>query len=314
MIPLTYTQSIAQESLLRKIEMLRVQLSSLVVPPAVDRGVRFDTQLAVIATAFGLEQHPSVYQHIEHTIRSKRSSTPEGIRYRHYWDALCTIHELWVGTDAYVQTNSYADLFREFRKTGNSAWNIVQSHISSGIAYISSGNEHPVIQAAIMSALVYTSPLETDTRREAAMLIAYAVLASHGYVCSGRVNPLSEWAIQSESLQSALHSIDTDKNLNHWILFNSLVLKKTLEDSITVLTNRITDRNITTNRRILLTQRQRSILQLLDKPGSSINNAVLRRRFGISQLTASRDLSYLVSQGVLTAFGKSRSIAYLRSG
>lgn len=318
MIPLTYTQSIEQESLLRQIEMVRVQLTSLVIPSAVDRGMRFDNLLTAIIHAYALEQTPSVYRNIEHTIVSKRSRTALYSQYKYYWNALCKIHESWVGTDAYMQNDSYADLFLEFREhipSGDPTWSILRSHISKGIGYISSGNEHPVIQAAIMSALVFTSPLGASTRREAAMLIAYAVLASHGYACGGRADPLSEWVTQAESLQSALLSIDTDNNLNHWILFVSLALKKTLEDSIATFTSLPSAKaKKHTDRHILLTQRQLAILRLLDKPGSTVNNAILRRRFGISQLTASRDLSYLMSRGLLTAFGKSRSIVYLRTG
>ena len=48
-----------------------------------------------------------------------------------------------------------------------------------------------------------------------------------------------------------------------------------------------------------LNERQKVILGILDQPGVSITNKTVQKRFKISQITASRDLSKLAILGLL---------------
>lgn len=62
----------------------------------------------------------------------------------------------------------------------------------------------------------------------------------------------------------------------------------------------------------LLTERQKEILGLFEKPGVKISNKTIQKKFGVSQITASRDLSKLYNLGLIFSSGKGRSITYTK--
>jgi len=61
-----------------------------------------------------------------------------------------------------------------------------------------------------------------------------------------------------------------------------------------------------------LNGRQQSILSVLENPGEKITNKDVQKKFGVSQITASRDLSHLTTLGLLLAHGKGRSVYYTK--
>jgi Fic family protein len=62
-----------------------------------------------------------------------------------------------------------------------------------------------------------------------------------------------------------------------------------------------------------LNERQRSILSFLDQPQMTITNRQVQRKYKISQITASRDLTKLTNLGCLFSHGKGRSVYYTRA-
>jgi Fic family protein len=61
-----------------------------------------------------------------------------------------------------------------------------------------------------------------------------------------------------------------------------------------------------------LNERQRSILNFLDQPQITITNRQVQKRYKISQITASRDLTKLANLGYLFSHGKGRSVYYTK--
>ena len=318
MIPLTYTLSIEQESTLRHIEMLRAQLLSFVVPLYIERARRWALRIDTVSAAYTLIQEPTTVAHIEQAIQARKPSHHQ-FSYKRYWKTLEQITEDWTGSNLYRNSQSYIELFQSLellKQSKNTTGTPVQEAIVTGVGYISSGNEHPVIQAAIMSALLFTCDMDTRDAYFCALLSAEGIFVTHGYTCHDRVSPLTQWAKEAVSLKKAIESINRTQNLNHWILFVTLSIKKSLEDAIQSLQDtQLTDiASSTIDRYMRLSRRQKDILQLLQKPGSTVNNSFLQRQFGISQMTASRELSHLTSLGLLSPYGKSRSISYTRIG
>jgi predicted HTH transcriptional regulator len=61
-----------------------------------------------------------------------------------------------------------------------------------------------------------------------------------------------------------------------------------------------------------LTDRQKEIVVMMDRPQSSVTNRQVQKEFGISQITASRDLARLTTLGILYPQGRGRSVHYTK--
>ena len=61
-----------------------------------------------------------------------------------------------------------------------------------------------------------------------------------------------------------------------------------------------------------LNSRQKAIMETLENPEEKITNKQVQKRFNVSQITASRDLTNLTNLGLLLTHGKGRSIYYTK--
>jgi predicted HTH transcriptional regulator len=61
-----------------------------------------------------------------------------------------------------------------------------------------------------------------------------------------------------------------------------------------------------------LSDRQIRILGLFTVPEVKISNKIVQKEFGVSQITASRDLSSLAALGLIFQKGKGRSVYYVK--
>lgn len=317
MIPLTYTQTIEQESLFRQIETLRAELTAIVLPLSVERILRWNNTVETILSTCALSHILATRHQIEQTIQMRQTRS-QPLPFQRYWNVLGLVNEEWVGTENFKDKEKYIELFSLLdihKALDKPSYAELLQTITHGIDYISSGNEHPIVQTAILSAILFTSDIDKHHATTYATLIAYGLFATHGYSCFGRINPITQWEHESDSLYKAIDSIQRTDTLNLWILFVSLALKTSLQTAIAQANSQVQPYkgSITTPYKTL-TARQKSLLQLLEKPGSTINNSQVQRQFAVSQISASRDLRRLTNLGLLSSFGKSRSISYSRIG
>lgn len=79
-----------------------------------------------------------------------------------------------------------------------------------------------------------------------------------------------------------------------------------------VLKSISTQDNVKANSLWKLNDRQKKILDIMENPELKITNKIVQKQFGISQITASRDLAKMVNLGVLLPHGKGRSVFYTK--
>lgn len=316
MIPLTYTLTVAQESTLRHIEMLRAKLLSCVIPHHIERTLRWDSVIHTIQSGYSLATENVSIEHIERAVERRRSKSYE-LDIVMVWDAVQQVRETWAGSSEYLSLKSYVSLFATIRKRGTaSALNQeqFQQEFQSALSYLASGHEHPIIQAAILMSVILHSGLPQKETAWYATIATYAVLTTHGYTCHDLYSPLFTITSDSDSLSKAIQSITQKQNLNHWILYITSRIELSLTDALERISHTSFSDREHANKYTTLTDRQKTILQLLEKPGFTVHNAFVQRRFGVSQLTASRDLMYLTKLGLISPHGKSRSTSYTRIG
>jgi len=177
--------------------------------------------------------------------------------------------------------------------------------------YLQAGNEHPIIQAGVAYIQTYMISPYTDGVGRLSRLVAYLLLYRHGYDFKGLLAFEEFMRKDIISLRQARESVAKHNSLTLWLEYWAYAVGVQADK---VLRNLSTGTFTTHARSSLwkLNRRQKEILTLLDNPDSKMTNRQVQAKFGVSQITASRDLGKLTTLGLLVARGNGRSRFYLR--
>lgn len=170
---------------------------------------------------------------------------------------------------------------------------------------------NPFLKAAIASHLFLVHPAFSEDKGRIGRLVAHAVISHGGMDVRGLLAPEIPWVGKESTVTKALKQSTNDNTLTPWIETYLLLclasLTKTIEE--------LKEKKFTTSLPVSffdLTERQKEIVKLSAHPEATITNGSMQKRYSISQITASRDLSRLVGLGLLFPHGKGRSIYYTK--
>lgn len=310
MLPLSYTVSVDLRERLRIIDILRLRILTKPLAPSVEHGLRWDATILRIQGSLALANIKIGRKDIAKTIyASSKINTSVALGYKR---ALDCIRDRWAGTSDALGTSAvetftdtvYVGVFARYKKTLHPT----QPSIRQLLTYLENQTEHPVVRAGIALGMLSGRIFPPEDPGLIARLVACAFLAKDGYDLRGMATPEHQWAHEAASYNLALGTIRTGGNLNDWLLY----VAQSIETDYTKRAEYIS--STTPLRRSPVTfrinERQRAILHLLDNPEMSITNKMVQKRFHISQITASRDLSKLTSLALVAAHGKGRSVSY----
>lgn len=311
MLPLSYTTSIDLRECLISIDMLRTKILTTPVAPTTENALRWETTLSRIQGSLAMADIKMHRREITKTLEIPLNKPSVTMGYKL---ALDHIQESWVA-NANLVTPDVIEFLGKIVYVGPLAPHRRDLHptapgIKQLLAYLDNQAEHPVIQAGISLGILSGVIFPAADPGLVARLVSCIFLAKHGYDLHGRSAVEHQWNTDLISYKHALGTIQTYENLNHWLLFFT-------QSVAADFTKRLHDINLDTARTLRsgfwkLNERQRAILHLLDDPTSVITNKTVQKRFHVSQITSSRDLSKLVTLTLIAPHGKGRSVSYTK--
>lgn len=186
-----------------------------------------------------------------------------------------------------------------------------EKRMNAFLDYLQKGEGHPVIQAGIAQAeTINITPFDNGNSR-IGRLLSYLFMYKGGY-------DIREMLILEEFYK---HDIVTYKrvlelskiqgNMTLWLeyfAYGVMVQLAKLKENI---------KNTKFQEELpqsfwQINNRQKMVLEFLQRPEMKITNKEVQKMCGVSQITASRDLSKLANLGLLLAHGKGRSVFYSR--
>ncbi len=186
------------------------------------------------------------------------------------------------------------------------------SSFQETLDYIQAREDHPIIQAGLASIGILKIRPFSDDNEKFSRLISYLFFYKYGYDVRGFLEPEGVWIDNKEAYSDSLRIGVNATSVTIWLEFfaNSVALAlESVYKSIKSESSDSWDRNDSSSK---LNDRQKNILSLIDQPGSTVTNQKVQKKFNVSQITASRDLSKLTSLGLLFHHGKGRSVYYTR--
>lgn len=177
--------------------------------------------------------------------------------------------------------------------------------------YIQVSGENPIVQAGLIQIEIIRLAPFTRSNRRMARLLSYLFLYKSGFDFRGFLVIEESWKKDFDSYQDAINLSLKNSNQTLWLEFFAATVRNQLEEIYKKLTSPAVQLSLIKSFGDL-SDRQRQILSYLDFPGKSITNRKVQSLFGISQITASRELARLVGLNLIFSKGRGRSVAYLK--
>jgi hypothetical protein len=180
------------------------------------------------------------------------------------------------------------------------------------LTYLATKEENPVIEAGIISSQILSLGLEPQIANALSNILSYLFLYRRGYDVR-QFLVIEDYMAQNENLRKeVIIKIEQQKSLNDYLLFFVSAIYENMEKTY----KQIQADEIVTSvpaQFFNLTDRQKEVMEDMQEPGMTITNRKVQKKFRISQITASRDLSRLASLGLLFPHGKGRSVYYTKA-
>jgi hypothetical protein len=301
MIIFSYNLSPLLTSQLKNIDKLRSRILLTPVSPILLHELVWKSTFAHLSGWASLSNQPISSDTLQNILLGpgdNRTSTSFIKKAQDYRSAL---NHLWLDWTANPKAITAADLKRLADTLGVSFKH--EEEVNSLLGYIQTGSVHPIIQSAITHLYFYPSRLS--------YLSSLLVLYKHGFSLNRLLSLEDYWSQNKQAYLSVIQSATKLGQITLWLEYYCQALITQMEVIAKTLSTPNPISKSSTHWQLSL--RQKSILSLLDPPGSTITNRQVQSHFKVSQITASRDLAKLTSLNLLIPRGHGRSTTYTRS-
>ncbi|MBI4096086.1 MAG: DeoR family transcriptional regulator [Candidatus Levybacteria bacterium] len=311
MLNISYNVSPRLNEYLDKIEDLRKQILLAPISQALELRLRWEAVLNRTHYSLKLAGNPmkkTDMLKLLSEVTHKKTNDDQRIAIR-YKEALDYISRIWQGSPNAVDARAIIDLHRII---GSGRLRVPQAGLQYLLDYLQARIENPIIQAAIVNIEMEKMQLFAEHNSLIAHLAADLFLYKYGYDSKGFLAYEQSWMedekVFRENRQRALSSV----SLTLWLEYFAENILSQLESIILSIDKPKAGAAEMRESFWQLNERQKSMLNLLDSPQTTITNRQIQKKYKISQITASRDLAKLTNLGLLFSHGKGRSVYYTK--
>lgn len=316
MLNLSYTPIPILQTHLKRIEAARRSILSVPLSISSELRLRFESRVAVTRSVFGLSGHYMKYSDIlsivSDIVIDAKNKKQDAFSYpiNRFFQALGFVQYHYLVTNKPITEKEVVSLFLQ-SCDGDLLQN--EKELKQLCEYLAVSSEHPVIQAAVSYLQVLKLVPFSKDNEKIASLFSHAILSKYGHDVRGTIGPEEYWYQNineyKRNIQNALGVV----GMTDWIVFYAKSVSQQLEKVLQSLDSKsISWKTPVEKDMFYLSDRQKKILAFLENPNVSITNKKVQSMFGISQITASRDLSGLEKLGLVFSHGKGRSVFYTR--
>jgi len=316
MLTLSYNLSSNLQNFLKSIENSRKNILLTPLSPRVENRLKWEATLQKIYWSLTLEETPLTKAHMQRLlykgITKKLKKDEKDVL--NYNEALNYIKQYWFVSNNKLSSNTIRKLHGIACKTEKEKdmkdFNANKDKIQKYLDYLQDSYENPVIQAGIsMIQILLISPFKSGNSK-VARLSADLLLYQNGYDFRGLL--FIEEFFRSDLMTYNSITKSPRNSITRWLEYFSYGVSVQLKKIEQDLKN-ISFRTDIPASFWKLNERQRQIMLQLEKPSSKITNKDVQKKFKISQITASRDLSKLHNLGLVLSLGDGRSRLYIKS-
>lgn len=318
MLNLSYAKSPKLNVLLSNIDRNRIKILSIPLSKESEQKKMWNAKLARTYFSLSLSGNPLKRRQMAKLLSvltplNKRKLTKQQNEVLNYSQAQNLIMEDWYVNSKDVLASDIYDLYIISSEPtfgdSKTAFSRKQDLVSQLLDYIARGEDHPVVHAGVVQMqLRLVTPFKTANGR-ITRLLSQLYLYKSGYDMRGMLVLDEYWKRNIHRYKQEVEIAGKDANMTAWLEYFAEAVSYQTEKVLSTLKQ---------NRKVVgvsrsfweLNKRQKQILSLLDNPQTTLRNDDIQKKFGVSQITASRDLAKLYKLGFIFRRGKGRSVYY----
>jgi Fic family protein len=311
MLNISYNISPRLNEHLSKIEDLKKQILLSPISQALELRLRWEAIINRIHYSLKLEGNPmkktDELKLLSEITHGKLNDNQKAVL--KYKQAVDYISRNWQGSQNAVDAKAIINLHKII---GNGVLRVPQAGLQHLLDYLQAEGENPIIQAAILNIEMEKMQLFTEHNSQISRLATDLFLYKYGYNFKGFLAYEAAWMEDEKTFRENHERALSATSLTLWFEYFAQNIVKQLEAVIQAIKK---PKPTTIGMResfLQLNERQRSILDFLDSPQTTITNRQIQKRYKASQITASRDLAKLTNLGFLFSHGKGRSVYYTK--
>jgi Fic family protein len=314
---LSYHLSERLKDYLATIEKLRQKILLFPLNPKEELRLKWEMNLQRIFWAMSLIDNPlnksDVIKLLSTPPKKKLNNSEKDILNQR--NAMNYLKENWLVSTSPITINTIRHLYdiacKETSGAVGTVFNTFEKEINLVLEYLQTGNENPIIQAGIAEIQISIINPFTSGNGRMARLMPYLFLYKYGYDFREMLNLEEFYRRDLVAFRQIRENVRNTKNLTLWLEYFTFGIITQLKKAIGIIEQSKFQTDIAASF-WRLNDRQKQILLSLEQPGARITNKNIQKNFGVSQITASRELAKLVNLGLLFPHGKGRSVYYTK--
>lgn len=298
-------------------DKLRIKVLTSPLPPRKEIKLRWEANLEKIYWGLTLADNPLSKKQMAKVLTSIPLKKMSGFQKEvlAYKNALYFIYNNWTGSSSILTPKDILYIYdiacKNVFGSTTSYFKSKETEVLQILKYIESGNDHPIIKAGLIQIeITRLSPFENATGR-VARLLSHLILAKYGYDLRGFLVLEDYYRSDIVTLKNVSKSVEMHSSATVWLEYFSLGVVNGMQKVLNNIQNNNPSNTISQSY-WKLNERLEKIISSLENPNSKITNKDVQKEFGVSQITASRDLTKLTSMGILLSHGKGRSVTYTK--
>jgi DNA-binding transcriptional ArsR family regulator len=317
MIISSYNFSIRLKEELANIELLRRQILLIPLSPKTELRLKWESKLQRVFWSLSLTNNPVSKAEMIKLISNSdvKKVSPDQREVLNYAKALDYITHEWLVSTNQINFNTFDELFSIYSKglkvDASAPFSSTKKDINVLTEYLQAGSEHPIIQAGISQINLLRLSSQVERRGCLSCLIPYLFLYKYGYNFRDMLVIDEYFRRDIVTLKQIVGGVEATGNLTIWLEYFTKGISIQLAKVLNNLKN-VRFQTELPSSFWKLNSRQKEIVGLLEQPDLVITNNNVQKMFGVSQITASRDLTKLTELGLLLSHGKGRSTYYTR--
>lgn len=299
----TISPSLRQE--LEKVDRLITDSQLILLSPLDENYLRWEGLIEKIHGSLQIEHQITRKSEIASLLQLENKKKQNLAASIHaYKDAFYMVYFNWSASPAMIDSSDIAKLYKIFARRTTTF-----ERLENSLRFLQVNPEHPLIQAALAQLLFLTGTSRTEENLRFSCIVAYLFLTKYGYTLRHTISIENIILHERPYLEDMVKNSSTIKNYSSYLEHYAQLFSGHCEKKLEKLRNKNFDPHLSRST-FSLSSRQKEILAFLDTPDSKISNKVVQKMFGISQITASRELARLASLTLIYSVGKGRSVAY----
>ena len=302
----TVTPTLKQE--IENTEITRRKILLELLSPSQKLQLRYNTEIERIMASLRLcGVHLKKSQVLEYMSGANKEKDDARKHIAEYKNSYDYIKFNWLLEDKNVEVRDIQKLFSAFKNTPD----FNEHELKTVLDFIQINPEHPIIQSALAVMLFSELVPASNCQTAQIVMVALLFLYKFGFDFRGFLNLEEFIADDITRFKELLKKGKQEKNISEFLEYFTQIVSLSSEKAYQTISKRNIE-HLQPDSYFKLSDRQKEILTILERPGAKITNKKVQKLFNVSQITASRDLSGLATLGLVFSAGKGRSVYYTR--